>query len=126
MKTGRIRYLLVFFAAMFLANNVAATARACIAALAGQEHAAIQLADANGDEHMCPASGDAARCFTHCAQSLKNDEQKLATDASGIVFALPLSVPRVWFKSEPSAFVLAAAPPLVGPPLTILFGNLRI
>ena len=126
MNTGRVRYLLVFFVAMFLANNVAAAARACIVELTGQEHAVVQQADAGGDEHVCPVSEDAARCFTHCTQSFKNDQQKLATDVPGIAFASPLSLPRVWFRTEPRALVVAAAPPPVGPPLTILFGNLRI
>ena len=121
-----MRFVLVFFVAMFLANNVAAAARACISVLAGQEHAAMQQADAGGDEHLCPASDDAARCFTHCTQSVKNDQQNRSIDVSGIVLASPLSVPRIWFQAQPRAFVLAAAPPLVGTPLTILFGNFRI
>ena len=86
----------------------------------------MRQADAGGDGHRCPASDDAARCFTHCTQSFQGDQQKLSTDVSGIVFAYPFSVPRVWLQAQPRVFVPTAAPPPVGPPLTVLFGNLRI
>src|SRR3989304_2043044 len=57
MRPGRIRYLIVFFAAMFLANNAGASARACTVGLAAQEHTAIQVLDSSGDGHLCPDAG---------------------------------------------------------------------
>lgn len=125
MRPGRIRFLLVFFAAVFLANNAVAAARACIVELAGPEHGAIQLADAAGHEHLCPLSDDAARCLTHCTQSYKNDEQKFWTDVPGVVFASAPTFLRVWVHPEPVVTLIGSVPP-IGPPLTILFGNLRI
>ena len=125
MKLSRIRHLLIFFAAIFLANNAAAAARACMVELAAQEHTAIQVLDTGGDKHFCPEADSAANCLTHCAQSYKNDEQKVSFDAPALAIAPPLSPHRVWFLAESRPLVIAA-PPVVGPPLTILFGNLRI
>lgn len=126
MKLARIRYLLIFFAVMFLANNTVAAARACLVELAGPEHAAIQAAGADGQEHLCPVSDDAARCLTHCTQSYKNDEQKLFwSDIPGVAVAPAPSVIRIWFRPGPVVTLPVSLPP-IGPPLTILFGNLRI
>lgn len=129
MKTGGMRLLVVFFTLMFLANNTAAAARACIVELAGPQHAAIQLVDADGYEHLCPVSDDAARCLSHCTQSYRNDEQKLFwADVPGFVFtpAPAPSILRAWSQPEPAISLIASAPLVVGPPLTILFRNLRI
>ena len=126
MKPSRIRYLLIFFAAIFLANNAAAAARACMVKLAAQEHTAIQVLDTSGDKHFCPEADSAANCLAHCAQSYKNDEQKVSFDAPALAIAPPLSPRRVWFLVESRLTVIALAPPVIGPPLTILFGNLRI
>ena len=126
MKSRRMRYLLFFFAAMFLANNVVAATRACVTVLAGHDYTAMQRADMGDDEHLCPPSDDAASSSVHCAQSVKNDQQKFSADVPAIALPLPLSVPRFWFQAEPVVFARAATPPQVGPPLTILFGNFRI
>ena len=126
MRLGRIRYLIVFFAVMFLANNAAAAARACMVALAAEEHTAIQVLDSGGDEHLCPEADSAANCLAHCTQSYKSDQQNVSFDVPAIVFAPPLSLHRAWVPIEPRRLVTASAQPVVGPPLTILFGNLRI
>lgn len=120
-----MRYLTLFLAAIFLASNATATARACIADLAAQGHVAIRALDAEGDEHLCPQSGDAARCLTHCTQSYKNVEQKFSADVPAVTFAPFLTVLHVSFQAKPKVIILASAPPIVGPPLTILFRNLR-
>jgi hypothetical protein len=126
MRPARIRYLIVFFAAMFLANTAVASARACMVQLAAQEHTSIRSLDSSGDEHLCPEADSAANCLTHCTQSYKSDQQNLSFDAPAIAFAPPPLVHRAWVPIEPRRLVLASAPPVVGPPLTILFGNLRI
>ena len=120
-----MQYLVVFFAAMFLANNAVAGARACMVALAAEEHTAIQALDSGG-EHLCPEADSAANCLTHCTQSYKSDQQNLSFDAPAIAVAPPFSLHRAWVPIEPRRLVIASAPPIVGPPLTILFGNLRI
>ena len=126
MKLRRLRYLVAFFAAMFLANNAVAGGRACMVALAVEEHPAIRVLDSGGDEHLCPEADSAANCLAHCTQSYKSDQQNSSFDAPAIVFAPPLSLHRAWFPVRLTPLVLAVAPPVVGPPLTILFGNLRI
>ena len=126
MRPGRIRYLIVFFAAMFLANNAVASARACTVGPAAQEHTAIQVLDSSGDGHLCPDAGSADDSVAHCTQSYKSDQQNFSFDVPAVVFAPPLSVHRAWVPIEPRRLVIASAPPVVGPPLTILFGNLRI
>ena len=125
MKLARIRYLVVFFAAMFFANNALAIARACMVELAAPEHTAIRMLNSGGDEHVCPEADSAANCLAHCTQSYKGEQQRLSFDAPTIAIAPPLSLHRVWFQAEPRRLVMASAIPVVGPPLTILFRNLR-
>ena len=126
MRSGRIRYLLAFFAAMFVANNAVASARACMVQMAAQEHTAIQVLYSGGDEHLCPEADSAANCLAHCTQSYKSDQQNLSFDAPAVAVAPPLSLHRAWIPIELRRLVIASAPPVVGLPLTILFGNLRI
>lgn len=111
---------------MFLANGAAAAARACTVNLAGQEHAALKARDAGGDEHLCPESDTATRCLTHCTQGYKSTEQKLVADIPApVLFAPPFTALHVAFRPAQVPLVVATAPPVVGPPLTILFRNLR-
>ena len=124
MRPDRIRYLLVFFVAMFLANNAVASVRTCMVQMAAQEHAALQVLESSGDENLCPEADSATNCLTHCTQSYKSDEQRYFFDAPAVAVAPPLH--RVWFPLGPRPLVFPLAPPVVGPPLTILFGNLRI
>ena len=126
MRPGRIRYSIVFFAAMFLANNAVASARACTVGLAAQEHTAIQVLDSSGDGHLCPDAGSADDSIAHCTQSYKSDVQNLSFDTPAPAVAPPLLLHRVGGPVGPRRPVIASAPPIVGPPLTILFGNLRI
>jgi len=120
-----MRYLTFFLAAMFFASHAAAVVRACIADLAAQEHIAVRELGAEGYEHQCPQSDDADRCLTHCTQSYKNDEQKFSVDVPAFAFAPFLTVLHASFQAKPKAVVVASAPPIVGPPLTILFRNFR-
>ena len=60
MKTGRIRFLLVFFAALLLTNHALASARACMVQLSAQGHAEIQVLVSGGGEHSCPDAQIAA------------------------------------------------------------------
>ncbi len=120
-----MRYLTFFLAAMFFASNAAAAVRACMADLAAQDHVAVRALDAEGDEHLCPQSDDAARCLTHCTQSYMSDEQKFSADFPVLALAPVLTVLHAAFQAQPKLVVVAAAPPIVGPPLTIRFRNFR-
>jgi len=125
MKRARIRYLVFFFAAMFLANSALAVVRACMVELAAQEHTAIRILDAGGDGHQCPEADSAANCLTHCTQSYKSDEQRFSFDSPTMAVAPPLVLHRAWYPHARRRLVMASAPPVAGPPLTILFRNLR-
>lgn len=120
-----MRYLTYFLAAMFIASNASAAARACVVNLAGQEHAAVRALDAEGDEHLCPQSDDASGCLTHCTQSYKNDQQQFSADVPPLVLAPAPAVFHAPVQAAPKLVVLALAPHIVGPPLTILYGNFR-
>jgi len=117
--------LLAIFVAMFLANNVTAAARACALPFMGEDHAAIQALDARGIEHLCPDADEATRCLAHCTQGFKSSEQGLSADVPLPAFAPGPAVLHVWSPPEQLATAIAAAPAFVGPPLTILFRNLR-
>lgn len=125
MKSGLMRFLLTLVAAMFLANNVAVAARAFITGLSGQAVVAVQAVDVTGAGHLKPADDAQAPCLTHCARSCQNHEQELATNTFKVVFFPVLSVPCFSVEIKPAASVVALAPQAAGPPLTILFHNLR-
>jgi len=125
MKSGRIRFLLTLVVAMLLANNVAVSARAFITGLNGQDIAAVQALDATGVGHLKPADDDEALCLAHCAQSYSNHEQVVATNAFKVAFLPALFAPSFPVEIKPAASVVALAPQAAGPPLTILFHNLR-
>ena len=120
-----MRYLALFLAAMFFANNVAAAIRACIADAAMQEHAAAMVDAAAASHPLCPQQDESGPCLTHYAESYQGDEQKAWAGFPGVapvpvVAALPAIV-----HAKPKDRFYASAPPVVGPPLTILFGNFR-
>ena len=120
-----MRFLLTFVAMMFLADSVAAAAPALITGLSGQDRVAVQALDAAGAGHMSPVADDQTSCLTHCVQISQNHEQELATDAfKGVVSPAP-SAPCFPVEIKPAAAVVALAPQAAGPPLTILFHNLR-
>jgi hypothetical protein len=126
MKVGAMRRLALFFAAMFVANGVAASARACIEGLSAPRHETVQVADAGGQHHVCPDADDAAGDQTHCSQNHKNDDPKFSKDVplADVCAAAP-AVSRAWF--DPVLVVESrASEPSIGPSLTILFGNLRL
>ena len=121
-----MRKLALFFAAMFVAGSVAASARACIEGLSAPRHETVQVADAGGQQHFCPDAGDAAGGHTHCSENHKNDDPKFSKDVPpAVVFAAAPTVSHAWF--DPVPIVLSSASqPSTGPSLTILFGNLRL
>ncbi|MGP1676864.1 MAG: hypothetical protein ACTS6J_06855 [Burkholderiales bacterium] len=120
-----MRYLTLFLAAMFFANNAAAAIRACVVDLAGHEHLVASVPAVAGNEDLCPPSDDAGPCLKHYAQSYQSDEQKLWADFPRVAPAPVVAVLHVPFQAKPKLVLLASAPPIVGPPLTILFGNFR-
>ncbi len=125
MKFGRMRFLLTLVVAMFLANNVAVAARAFTTGLSGQDSVAVQALDAAGIEHLKAVDYDVASCLAHCAQSHRNHEQQLATNTFEVTFLPALAAPCFSVDIKPAASVIALAPRAAGPPLTLLFRNLR-
>lgn len=125
MKPARLRYLLILFAVMFLGNGAAAGVRGCMVNLAAQEHAEMQIPGTSGDEQLCPEADSAANRAAHCMQSYKNADQKVSFDAPTFSIARPILPHRASAPARPAPVVMASAPPAVGPPLTILFGNRR-
>ena len=123
-KSGPVRLLIVFVAAMFLANSVAYGARVCIAELAGLQHEAVSPPAAAEIEHQCPSADDAGLCLAHCTQGFKSD-QRASLEIPGLVVAPVLFLPYASFEARPTIPQVAFAPRLLGPPLTILFRNLR-
>jgi len=125
MRSKRIRFLLTLAAAMLLANNVAVAARAFITGLSAQDIVAVHALDATGVGHLKPVDGDEAVCVAHCAQSYGNHEQAVATNPFKFAFLPALFIPCFPVEIKPAASVVALAPRAAGPPLTILFRNLR-
>ena len=125
MKQTRIRYLLIVFAALFLVNSTMAAARACVAGLAATEHTTTRVVS-DCDGPPCAEAATAVHYLVDCTHCYKSDEQSVFLDTPALAIAPPLPLHRVWFLPEPRQPVIASVAPVVGPPLTILFGNLRI
>jgi len=75
-------------------------------------------------EHQCPSADDAGLCLTHCTQGFKS-EQRVSPEVPAVFVALPLFIPYARVEARPTIPVVAFAPKVVGPPLTILFRNFR-
>lgn len=122
----RMRYLSLFLATMLFASNAAAALRACVANLAPPSHAVACVTVGEGGEQACAQPGDADACLNRCIRNHQSDEQTVAAGAP--VFA---PVPGFAVRNIPlptrlrRELVVVEARPIVGPPLTILFGNLR-
>ena len=125
MKTRLVRCLLLVFAAVFFANNVAYAARAGLSALAEHEHALLGHSNAAAVAHECPSADDPGICLIHCTQGFKNSEQKVMQEIPGVPLAPGASLSHPPFRVESAGPVAALLPHFVGPPLTILFRNFR-
>jgi hypothetical protein len=125
----RMRHLALFLAAMFFASNAAAAIGACIAELAGQQpmagHALKAGAGEPAGKSSCPQSDDTGPCLTHYVQSYQSDEQKIWADVSVAALVPERIGVHFPFQVPPKPVVMALAPPVVGPSLTILFRNFR-
>lgn len=125
MKSSRYRYWVFFVAAMFLANNAAAFARACNVQLAAPERTAVRTLDAGGNAPLCPGVESSASCLAHVTGIHKGNQDYLFSDAPPIAVAAPVLLGGIRFAGGPKRVVVAADPPIVGPPLTILFRRFR-
>ncbi|UCG95954.1 MAG: hypothetical protein JSW31_09930 [Burkholderiales bacterium] len=123
MRLKRIRWLIVFIVAMFTVNGVAAAARACTLSQVRHEHSTLQWQQAKVDA-TCPEAA-ATPCVSHCVQEAKSGEQKAPVDSPPAVIAPPLALTQATFPPVQSPLHVASSDLIVGPSLTILFGNLR-
>lgn len=125
MRSRRIRYLLVLFAAMLLANSAVASARACVVHLAAPGQAAGGVVVPGGDGQPCPTSDATTDCPVHVTQIYNSNDPNLFFDAPTVALAPPMVLHRFVVPTGARRLVVASAPLIVGPPLTILFHNLR-
>lgn len=121
----RMRHLALFLAVLFFANNAAAGVLACVAGLAGQGQLAVHASDGMAGAPACPQSDESGPCLVHYAQSHPLDEQNTWAGVATALLVPAQNLPRFAVPAQPKPLVLASAPPLVGPPLTILYGNFR-
>jgi hypothetical protein len=119
------RWLLGCCAVALVANHAMAAMRACTSDLLGGEHGAIQRLEAQGSTHVCTETTDATQCLPHCAQSAKSTEPNIPTDVPTLVIGTSDIVVLVSQGFSTPAPAAVSTPPAVGPPLTILFRNLR-
>ena len=125
MKQTRIRFLTFAFAAVFLANGAMAAALACMVDLALHEHTATRVHDCGGDAPTCAKAETSAHYLVDGNRSHKADEKAVSFDPPAVAIESPLWLRRALLPIPPSLPVIASAPPVVGPPPTILFGNIR-
>jgi hypothetical protein len=121
----RMRYLSLFFAVMFFANNAGAAVCAFAADWAVQGRVAAHASAASADEPACPQCEEEGSCLTHFVQSFHNDEQNIWVGVSPVALVPILNVREVRVPAQPKLVVPASAPPIVGPSLAILYRNFR-
>jgi len=126
MKLTRIRSLLIIFlVAVFLADNAVAAASENIIQQVTPAQTGTQTFD-TGDGQPCRDADNAANCWAYCAQSYQAAEPTASVNATpSLVIPAPSSY-RVRWQTKPTQLAVVTAPPVVGPTLTILFGNFRI
>ncbi len=123
MRFKRTRYLIALFAAMFVANSVAAGAHVSFSPLVGEvPTAAGGLAGFGGGNFMEP---DTDPCLDHCIQAYTHQDQHFATAVSSVIAAPVRFAVYHSTRSAPRNTVIARSPMILGPPLTILFRNFR-
>ena len=123
-----MRNLAWFFLALFFANNAGAALRACIADAAMHEHGAAAISAMVTDHAPCPQYRGTGPCLKHFAQSYPgypSGEQWLGASLAQQVLAPVIAIVQPSIQARPKIIAAAEAPPSVGPPRTILFGNLR-
>lgn len=125
MSVRRIRYVVAFVTAVFLANNVAVAAWAFIGGLSALDMVAVQAHDATGVGSLMSVDKDMDPCIAHCAQNHKNPQHELATNAFKVAFLPAMFVAYSPAEIRVPASLVALAPQAAGPALNILFCNLR-
>jgi len=121
----RMRYLTLFLMVMFFANNAAAAIRSCVVGLAGRGPVAAHTLDTHAGDNPSPVSDESGPCLKHCVQSQQYDEQKTWADLPTPVLLRAPDALQLSIRAQPRLVVTAVAPPVVGPPLTILYRNFR-
>jgi len=125
MRSRRFRYLIMFVAAMFIANNAAASIYACLTGLGTVVGVATTQSYPAAMGHMEHAGKADALCLTQCIQSYRDSAQEFAAHGSDIV-SLPVPPgPSPALRTEPARARIAWAPGAPAPKLFLLFGNLR-
>ena len=125
MRSRRFRYLIAFVAAMFIANNAAASIYACLTGLGSVVAVAATQSHSPAMGHMEHAGKADALCLTQCIQSYRDSAQEFAANGSDIV-SLPVPPGRTpALRTEPTRARIAWAPRATAPKLFLLFGNLR-
>ncbi len=125
MKTRRFRYLITFVAAIFIANNAAASVYACLAGLGSMVAVATTQSHPAAMGHLEHAADADALCLTQCIQSYRDSAQDFAANAPDIVSLPVLPSPSPALRTEPTRARIAWAPRATAPKLFLLFGNLR-
>jgi len=117
--------LLVVFAALLLASTVLVAGLASAMPWTQQGNGAVRSLDPGGGELLCVPPAGAGNCPGHCVQGIKWGEQDVALGTAVATVAARAVPPRMCVPVGPGRLVVASAPPVVGPRLTILFHNLR-
>lgn len=125
MRARVLRRIALFVLTLLLAGNVAAAAHACIEGLASTSHGLPQTAVAGPEGRDCASAGATEPGTAGCDQGHRNDDPKFTKDPpTAIARGFAPVAARDWREPAPVIASIGARP-LSGPPLTILFGNLR-
>ena len=116
----------MFLAAMFIASNAAAAARACVVESGGAGARRGTRARRRQATSICARSRTTRLVAWITARKVTRATSNSFLRMFPYFFARPqLAVFQAPIQAQPRLVVVALAPPIVGPPLTILFGNFR-
>lgn len=120
-----ITWILAFAAAMFFANQAGAATYGCDFPADAQAHVTAPPSDADESAQSASVNHVDQLCMRQCALTSEAQSNPLAA-ASSDTIPLPIRVESfLLVRLGPASTRVAYAPPAAGPPLSLLFGNLR-
>lgn len=125
MKHIPITWIVAFAAGMFFTNQAGASVYGCDSAADVQAHITALPSDADEGAQSARLSHVDQICMLQCARSSESQSNPLAAPSSDTI-PVPIRAESFLFvRLESARARVALAPPAAGPPLTLLFHNLR-
>ena len=125
MKASRLFCIFALVAGLFVANSAGAAAPGCDTVIGPATPASVSVPDATDARASGHVPGTDMLCAVECAQSGSVLAQPLAASIFESSPAVAPAATVATVRFEVASLRVPLPPQVVGPPLTILFGNFR-